>query len=94
MPYDCRYGNYHIPPSKIASMTPENAERLLGYMRNAGRDLEGRLPDSIDHPGGRNPYAHVALCVKRRFGASYKDIDDSLLESVMEYIDQLVEDPR
>ena len=68
-------------------MTPENAKLLLGYMQDAGRDLEGRLPISKHHPRGRNPFAHVATCVKRKFGSSYKDIDDSLLENVIEYID-------
>ena len=75
-------------------MTPGNAKLLLGYMQDAGRNLEGRLPISKNHPRGRNPFAHVATCVKQKFGSSYKDIDDSLLENVIEYIDQLVENPR
>ena len=72
-------------------MSPENAKRLYAYMQDAGRELDGK---SRLHPNGRNPFAHVAICVKQKFGSSYKDIDDSLLKSVMEYIDGLVETPR
>ena len=75
-------------------MSPENAKRLYAYMQDAGRQLDGRLPPSRLHPNGRNPFAHVAICVKQKFGSSYKDIDDSLLIRVMEYIDGLVETPR
>jgi hypothetical protein len=39
----------------------------------------GQLPDHPNHPKGRNPYAHVAICVKDHFNASYKDIPDENL---------------
>ena len=29
------------------------------------RLFQGQLPDHPNHPKGRNPYAHVALCVKK-----------------------------
>ena len=74
-------------------MSPENAKLLFAYMQQAGQELVGRLPESIHHPNGRNPYAHVAICVKDKFGCTYKEIDDSLLEEVKRYIDQLVENP-
>ena len=74
-------------------MSPENAKLLFAYMQQAGQELVGRLPESIRHPNGRNPYAHVAICVKDKFGCTYKEIDDSLLEEVKRYIDQLVENP-
>ena len=74
-------------------MSPENAKLLFAYMQKAGQDLEGRLPESNRHPKGRNPYAHVAICVKNMFGCTYKEIDDSLLDEVKRYIDQLVNDP-
>ena len=74
-------------------MSPENAKLLFSYMQQAGQELVGRLPESIRHPKGRNSYAHVAICVKDKFGCTYKEIDDSLLEEVKRYIDQLVENP-
>jgi len=42
---------------------------------------------------GRNPYAHVALCVKEKFGNSYKDIPDDKFQEVVDYINFLKENP-
>ena len=39
-----------------------------------------KLPNHPSHPKGRNPYAHVALKVKNKFGSSYKDLPDEFLE--------------
>ena len=51
-------------------MTPENASKLWKIIQEAGDYLEGQLPDHPNHPKGRNPYAHVAICVKSKFNAS------------------------
>ena len=48
-------------------------------IQEAGDYLQSKLPDHPNHPKGRNAYAHVALCVKKNFGLSYKDIADDLL---------------
>jgi len=56
--------------------------------------LQGKLPDHPNHPKGRNPYAHVALCVKNKFKLSYKDIPDSLLDDVVQYIEHLKDNPK
>ena len=53
-----------------------------------------KLPDSSNHPKGRNPYAHVALCVKDKFGLSYKDIPMNDFNKVKEYIDFLKNNPN
>ena len=45
-------------------------------------------------PKGRNPYAHVALCVKTKFGLSYKDIPDEYFEKVINYIEILKNNPN
>ena len=55
--------------------------------------MEGQLPDHPNHPKGRNPYAHVALCVKEKFSLSYKDIPDEKFEEVLDYIDFLKKNP-
>ena len=34
--------------------------------RKLGDYLKGQLPDHPNHPKGRNPYAHVAICVKSK----------------------------
>ena len=44
------------------------------------------LPDHPNHPKGRNSYAHVALCVKEKFNASYKDIPDEKFDEVVNFI--------
>jgi len=55
--------------------------------------LENKLPDHPNHPKGRNPYAHVAICVKDKFKASYKDIDDDKFNDVLKFIDSLKNNP-
>jgi len=42
----------------------ENASKLWKMIQEAGDYLGGQLPDHPNHPKGRNPYAHVAICVK------------------------------
>jgi len=69
----------------------ENASRLWKTIQEAGLYLQDKLPESSNHPKGRNPYAHVALCVKDKFGLSYKDIPDEDFNNVKEYIDFLKE---
>lgn len=74
-------------------MTPENSKIVWKYMQEAGGRLLGKLPRSRVHPGGRNPYAHIAICVKKKFGRSYRDIPDDKISQVIEFIDWLVENP-
>ena len=51
--------------------------------------MEGQLLDHQNHPSGRNPYAHAALCVKQKFSLGYKDIPDEKFKEVRNYIDFL-----
>ena len=74
-------------------MNQDNAKRVWTYIQKAGDKLEGKLPPSKNHPKGRNPYAHVAICVKGKFGQSYKEIPDENFQGVLDYIDYLVENP-
>ena len=55
---------------------------------------KGQLPSHPNHPKGRNPYAHVAICIKNKFNISYKDIEDDLLEEVLDYIEYLKNNPQ
>ena len=75
-------------------MTPENSQKLWKIIQDAGDYLVGQLPDHPNHPKGRNPYAHVALCIKNKFNTSYKDIDDSKYNEVLEFIDYLKKNPN
>jgi hypothetical protein len=74
-------------------MTEENRRKLWKIIVEAGDYLLGQLPDHPNHPKGRNPYAHVAICVKSKFNASYKDIEDDKFEEVVRYINFLKENP-
>ena len=74
-------------------MNKENASKLWKIIVEAGDYLKGKLPNHPNHPKGRNPYAHVAICVKSKFGSSYKDLSDNDFQKVVEYIDFLKKNP-
>ena len=67
-------------------MNKENTSKLWKFIQEAGDYLDGQLPDHPNHPKGRNPYAHVALKVKDRFGCSYKDIADEKYQEVVDFL--------
>ena len=74
-------------------MNEENRRQLWTLIQEAGLYLLGQLPDHQNHPKGRNPYAHVAICVKDHFDASYKDIPDEKFDEVVKYIEFLKQNP-
>jgi len=74
-------------------MNEEKARQLWKVIQEAGDYLKDQLPEHPNHPKGRNPYAHVALCVKEKFNASYKDIEDEKFDEVVKYISFLKENP-
>ena len=67
------------------SMNKEKASKLWKIIQEAGDYLRGQLPDHPNHPKGRNPYAHVAICVKDKFQMSYKDIDDNKFDDHLSF---------
>jgi len=74
-------------------MNEDNRRQLWKMIQVAGDYLQGQLPEHPNHPKGRNPYAHVALCVREKFSASYKDIEDEKFNEVIKYINFLKENP-
>jgi hypothetical protein len=58
-------------------------------MRAVGDRLQGVLESDVRHPRGRNPYAHVAGCVKEKFGCSYGDMPDERVGEVRKYLIEL-----
>ena len=74
-------------------MNEDNRRKLWLLIQEAGLYLLDQLPNHPNHPKGRNPYAHVALCVKEKFGNSYKDIPDDKFQEVVDYINFLKENP-
>ena len=79
--------------TKYIKLNKENKNKHWKIMQKAGNQLKGQLPDHPNHPGGRNPYAHVALCVKNKFSVSYKDIPDDQFNEVVSYIENLIQNP-
>ena len=75
-------------------MNKENASKLWKIIHEAGDYLAGQLPDHPNHPSGRNPYAHVAICVKSKFKSTYKDIPDEKINEVINYIEYLKKNPN
>jgi len=74
-------------------MNEDNRRQLWKLIVEAGDYLHGQLPDHPNHPKGRNPYAHVAICIKSKFQMSYKDIDDDKFDEVIQYIEFLKKNP-
>ena len=75
-------------------MNKDNASKLWKTIQQAGDFLKGQLPSHPNHPKGRNPYAHIALCLKEKFNASYKDIPDEKYIDVLKYIEFLKKNPN
>ena len=75
-------------------MQKENSAKIWKMIQEAGDFLKNKLPNHPSHPKGRNPYAHVALCIKAKFNKSYKDIDDGKFNDVVDYIDYLKNNPN
>tara|TARA_Y100000591_G_scaffold294785_1_gene283624 strand:+ start:503 stop:730 length:228 start_codon:yes stop_codon:yes gene_type:complete len=75
-------------------MNKENAKKIWKIIQEAGDFLTDQLPAHPNHPKGRNPYAHVALCVKEKFKASYKDIADEKFDEVVKFIEFLKRNPN
>ncbi|MBD1166980.1 hypothetical protein IDG99_00725 [Pelagibacterales bacterium SAG-MED09] len=74
-------------------MKEDNRYKLWKIIQEAGDYLVDVLPEHPNHPKGRNPYAHVAICVKDHFQASYKDIPDEKFDDVVNYIEYLKQNP-
>ena len=75
-------------------MNKENTTKLWQMILKAGNHSKGQLPAHPNHPKGRNPYAHIALCIKEKFNLSYKDIPDENFESVVRFIEYLKQNPK
>lgn len=58
-------------------------------MRSLGDRLRKVLRPDPRHPQGRNPYAHVAGCVKEYFGCTYGDLPDARVGELRAYLQEL-----
>ena len=83
-----------IKQQKTNQLHKENSSKLWKIIVAAGDYLKDKLRDHPNHPRGRNPYAHVASCIKSKFNKSYKDIEDEKIDEVIEYIEYLKKNPN
>ena len=74
-------------------MNKENSKILWLEILKAGDFLKNKLPESKNHPKGRNSYAHVALEIKNKFNASYKDLPNEKFDEILEFIEFLKKNP-
>ena len=70
-------------------MNESNRKAVWKAIQTTGDLIKGALPPSMKHPAGRNPYAHIASCVKSKWGMSYKDIPDEEVVDVIDYLNYL-----
>lgn len=77
----------------LKGMNEDNKRRVRELIQEAGKRLEGRLPQSRRHPKGRNPYAHIPQVIKSVLGASYTDLADEDLEAVLLVIEHCEKNP-
>ena len=70
-------------------MNDVNKKYLWKLIKLTKDSLINKLPDHPNHPNGRNPYAHVALKVKNKFGKSYKYLPDEKVNEVINYLNIL-----
>jgi hypothetical protein len=75
-------------------MHEENAKKIWQLILETGDSLKGVLPDHPNHPKGRNPYAHISLEIKNKYGCSYRDISDHQLNELIKFIEYLKKNPR
>ena len=74
-------------------MNLENKKKLWSEILLAGDFLKNKLPNHPNHPKGRNPYAHVALEIKKKFQNSYKDLEDKKFQEIVDYIEIIKNNP-
>ena len=75
-------------------MNLKNKKKLWKEILLVGDYLKNKIPSQPNHPKGRNPYAHVALEIKKKFKESYKDISDEKFDQVYKYIEFLKKNPN
>ena len=46
-------------------MKKNKADYLWQRIKEVGDYLKNKLPPHPNHPEGRNPYAHIAMCIKK-----------------------------
>lgn len=74
-------------------MNDQNKKKLREAINEAALELDGKLPDSLSHPGGRNPHAHVAQVLMSILGHSYTRCTDRDVSTLLNMIEAIKENP-
>jgi hypothetical protein len=74
-------------------MNKANRGIIREAVDSAAQDLEGRLPESPNHPKGRNPHAHVAQVLKTLLGRSYTECSDESVPKILRIIEEIQKNP-
>jgi hypothetical protein len=74
-------------------MNEENKKIILERIKEAAKNLEGKLPASDKHPQGRNPYAHIPKVIIHLCGVSYTQLADHDLSGVLKIIEYCEKNP-
>lgn len=72
-------------------MSPDLRKEIWAEMQATGDRLKGLLPPDPRHPQGRNPHAHVAGCVLKRFRCSYKELPEERIPELRAFLKELEE---
>ena len=75
-------------------MNEDNKKRIWTRIQLIWGEIQSLLKPSPFHPKGRNAYAHIALCIKNKYGCSYKDIPDEQYEDLNLFLDYLNKNPN
>ena len=75
-------------------MNEKNKVKVWKLIQKTGDELKGKLPMRSSHPKGRNPYAHIALEIKNRFGMSYSNISDEEIPELEKFIFYIRDNPK
>jgi len=75
-------------------VSPDLKKEIWQEMRSLGDRLQEVLEPDPRHPRRRNPYAHVAGCVRDRFGCSYGDLPDEKAGELRTYLQELEREER
>ena len=70
-------------------MNFENKKIAWKAIQKRGDELIYLLPELPNHPKGRNPYAHICSLIKKKFGHSYKDLNDEKLLELLNFIERI-----
>ena len=73
-------------------MNEINRKYIWKYIEETGDNQLNKLPEHPNYPNSRNPYAHVALKEKTKFGKNYKDLSDKDLNKIIKYLNYIKKD--